>query len=218
MPDVSSEPRISPLYAILNLPYPFALELSVVVDAMIAGGVGTIQLRCKTWSAEKRLAAALPIATRCRAAGCSFVVNDDLESALAAKADFLHLGQGDLAQAPELVDKALAAGLKLGLSTHSDEEFLAAQAGPWSYVALGPLFATQSKENPEPTVGVEVLERCLAQARKVTVGIGGINAQRAEQLWCRGIDSVAVISALQGASAAEIEARCRAFERPASLG
>lgn len=185
---------------------------------MIAGGAQMIQLRCKKWGQPERLAAALPIAQRCKAAGRLFVVNDDLETAIAAKADILHLGQGDLARAPDLVDKALAAGLKLGISTHTYDEFLAAQSGPWAYVALGPLFATQSKENPEPTVGDELLGRCLGLARKATVGIGGIDAQRAAQLWRLGIDSVALISALQGASAAEIEARCRAFEPPASLG
>lgn len=184
---------------------------------MIAGGAAWIQLRAKSHTSSQRRELARTLLPLCRQAGVGFAVNDDLEVALDLGADLLHVGQEDLAAAPDLVERASKAGLGLGLSTHSVEQFCQAQAQDWSYVALGPIFGTQSKANPEPAVGLDALRRALAQARHPLVAIGGITPERARQLWEIDVSSVAVISAIQGDSAREIESRCRAFERPAGL-
>lgn len=205
------------LYAILNLPYPASLSAQDCVAAMAAGGVSWIQLRAKTWTSQQRYELCVPLREQCREAQVGFAVNDDLATAIAVQADLVHVGQEDLQADPGLMQRALAAGVGVGLSTHTLEQFSAAQSQDLAYVALGPVFGTQSKDNPEASVGLETLRRCIEQARKPVVAIGGITPARARTLYGLGVHSVAVISAIQGGSAGEIEQRCRAFEPPGSL-
>lgn len=179
---------------------------------MIAGGVRWIQLRAKAYASKERLELARVLLPLCREAGVGFVVNDDLEVALEIGADLLHVGQEDLAAQPDLFARAIAGGLGLGVSTHNRGQFEAAQARAWNYVAVGPIFETSSKKDPEPALGIDGLKDCLAHARHPVVAIGGITSARAKLLWDLGVQSVAVISAIQGDCAQEVQSRCRAFE------
>lgn len=210
-------PALRGLYAILNIPYRGSLSPSAALGAMIQGGAIWVQLRAKGLSSEARLKLALELAPQCRAQGVGFAVNDDLETAIAAKADLVHVGQEDLAEDPGLYDRAKAAGLGIGLSTHSYEQFCAAQTRAWSYVAVGPIFGTQSKANPEAAVGLSTLERCMGASQGPVVAIGGITERSVKQLWPLGVAAVAVISAIAGESEEQVALRCRAFEAPASL-
>lgn len=214
---MTAHPPVRGLYAILNLPYPASLSAQDCVAAMVAGGVSWVQLRAKTWSSKQRHELCVPLREQCRQAQVGFVVNDDLATAIAVQADGVHVGQEDLQADPGLLKRARDAGVGVGLSTHTLEQFVAAQSQDLAYVAIGPIFGTQSKENPEASVGVETLRRCMEQARKPVVAIGGITPERAQALYGLGVHSVAVISAIQGSRAGEIEQRCRAFEPPGSL-
>lgn len=126
-------------------------------------------------------------------AGCRYIVNDRVDIALAVGADGVHLGQDDLPPA----DARRIAGdrLALGLSTHNEAQLRAAASEPVDYLALGPVFATRSKRNPDPVLGVEELARLRPLARRPLVAIGGVRLDNAAAALAAGADSVAVIAA-----------------------
>src|SRR5918911_2140458 len=123
------------------------------------------------------------------------LVNDRADIALAIGADGVHLGQDDIpprAARSLLGDKAI-----IGFSTHSVEQAARAARLPVDYVAIGPVFATSSKENPDPTVGLEGVARARESVGQIRlVAIGGINEENARAVLDAGADPVAVISAL----------------------
>jgi thiamine-phosphate pyrophosphorylase len=165
------------------------------VARLADGGATFVQLR------EKRLpprefnreaAAALEVA---RARGVRLIVNDRADLALALRADGVHLGQDDLP--PEAARALLGPEAVVGFSTHSVEQAARAARLPVSYVAIGPVFATSSKENPDPVVGLEGVRRVRAAVGHLPlVAIGGITAENARAVLDAGADSVAVIGAL----------------------
>ena len=182
------------------------------VARLVAGGATLIQLR------EKHLAprefyleaeAALAVA---RGAGARLVINDRADIALALRADGVHLGQDDLP--PEAARRLLGEEAVIGYSTHSLAQALEAARMPIDYVALGPVFATHTKENPDPVVGLEGLRRVrdALPARLPLVAIGGITPERARAVLDAGADSVAVIGALLR-QPEQITARAREFLR-----
>lgn len=156
-------------------------------------GVRTVQLRAKDMSQEdvrRQIAEALEI---CAAHNCQLIVNDFWRIAIDVGADFIHLGQEDLADAD--LEAIKAAGLKLGLSTHSHEELDVALAAQPDYVALGPVYETKLKAMPWAPQG---LERVTDWKQKVgalpLVGIAGITIERADGVLAAGAQSVAVIT------------------------
>jgi thiamine-phosphate pyrophosphorylase len=133
------------------------------------------------------------VAKLCRAHGVPYVINDraDLAKLLGAA---LHVGQDDLP--PSAARRVLGLDLKLGFSTHNEEQLRAALAEPVDYLALGPIFGTSSKENPDPVVGVDELRRMRPMANLPLVAIGGITRANARSVLDAGADSVAVIGDL----------------------
>lgn len=130
-----------------------------------------------------------------RARGARVIINDRADIALALRADGVHLGQDDLS--PEAARRLLGSGAIIGFSTHNLEQAREAARLPVDYIAIGPLFPTSSKDNPDAVVGLDVLSR----VRRVTgtiplVAIGGINHENALQALASGADSVAIISHL----------------------
>jgi thiamine-phosphate pyrophosphorylase len=120
------------------------------------------------------------------------VVNDRADVAWAAEAGGVHLGQEDLqAQAARAV---IGAGKLLGVSTHNVEQFEDAAATSADYVAVGPVFSTSTKANPDPVIGIEMLRRIRPLTDKPIVAIGGITLDRAAEVVQAGADSVAIIS------------------------
>jgi thiamine-phosphate pyrophosphorylase len=166
------------------------------VARLCAGGARFIQLREKRLSPRdfyREAEAALRVA---REHGARLIINDRADIALALGADGLHVGQDDLP--PEAARRLLGDGAVIGFSTHNVEQAIAAAQMPLDYIAVGPIFATQTKENPDPLVGLEGLRQVRKAVGKgvALVAIGGVTAENAAEVIEAGADTVAVISAL----------------------
>jgi thiamine-phosphate pyrophosphorylase len=122
------------------------------------------------------------------------IMNDRADLCLAAEFDGVHVGQDDLS--PESVRKIIGPGRWLGVSTHNPEQLADADQTSADYLAIGPVFSTSSKENPDPVVGLEGVRRARLLTRKPLVAIGGITRANAASVIEAGADSVAVISDL----------------------
>jgi thiamine-phosphate pyrophosphorylase len=155
-------------------------------------GVRLLQYRNKAASARELLHASQEIASLLAPRGVSFVVNDRADVAVLAGASGVHVGQEDLGveQARALVGE----DKWVGISTHNLEQFQSAAATSADYIAMGPVFATTSKANPDPVVGTEFIRQVRALTDKPIVAIGGITLENAASIIKAGADSVAVIS------------------------
>lgn len=165
------------------------------VQKLIEGGATIVQLRDK-YAAPKEFyetaKAALIIA---RQGNVKIIINDRVDIALALKADGIHLGEDDLP--PEEARKILGAAAIIGFSTHNIEQALRAAALPIDYLAIGPVFATRTKENPDRTVGLETIRRVReAVGDFPLVAIGGITSENFREVLAAGADSAAIISDL----------------------
>ncbi len=165
------------------------------VEKLIAGGVRFIQLREKHLAPKDFYSEAEKALAFARARNAKIIINDRVDLALALKADGVHLGQDDLP--PVEARKILGESAIIGFSTHSVEQAIAAVKFPVDYIAIGPIFETSTKENPDAVVGIEGLR----QVRKSIgafplVAIGGITQENARLCLEAGADSVAVISCL----------------------
>jgi len=161
--------------------------------AWIDGGAGILQIRHKGHWSRAFFASALEVARLCREAGVVCIVDDRADFALLLDAG-LHVGQDDLP--PRDARRLIGADKVLGFSSHNVDQLCAAGGEPVDYVALGPVFATASKQHPDPVVGVEEVRRCRALLEKPLVGIGGITRDNARSVIAAGADSVAVIADL----------------------
>lgn len=161
--------------------------------AMIEGGAGILQFRHKTHWSRAIFEQSEKVARLCREGGCLLIVNDRADMALLLEAG-VHLGQDDLH--PRDARKILGTAPEVGYSTHNDKQLSAAGGEPVSYVALGPIFATATKNNPDPVVGLEHLRVWRALVEQPLVAIGGITRTNARSVLDAGADSVAVIGDL----------------------
>jgi len=148
---------------------------------MLAGGARVLQLRDKNASPSEQMREAMSVRALTREAGALFIVNDDLDIAMACDADGVHLGQDDLS--PIAARHRAGNDFIIGLSTHTSEQLRAALNAPVDYIAVGPVFGTTTKLNPDATTGVGLVEEALrlAGARPV-VAIGGIHAGNISQI------------------------------------
>jgi thiamine-phosphate pyrophosphorylase len=126
--------------------------------------------------------------------GTTLIMNDRADLALAAGFDGVHLGQDDLSV--EAVRKVVGPNLIVGASTHNPEQVREADAANPVYIAIGPVFATASKTNPDPIVGLEGIRLARSLTNKPLVAIGGITVAHARSVIEAGADSLALISAL----------------------
>ncbi len=163
--------------------------------SLIAAGCTMIQFRRKTGADEERLADLRNLMGLARPASCRVIVDDRLDLCLLAEADGVHLGQRDL-PVPE-ARVLLGRDRIIGHSTHTLEQFEQALDLPLDYVALGPVYPTATKDEPDPVVPPLVQREVLSRSPWPVVAIGGITAAKAETLWRRGFASVAVVSALR---------------------
>ena len=175
------------------------LALPAAAAALLEGGAGILQIRHKAHWSRDLFAAAQQVARLCREAGADLIVNDRADFALLLEAG-LHVGQDDLS--PRDARKLMGSEPAIGFSSHNVNQLSAAGGEPVDYVALGPIFATASKRNPDPVVGVEELRRCRALVDQPLVAIGGITRDNALAVLDAGADSVAVIAGLFPAGAA----------------
>jgi thiamine-phosphate pyrophosphorylase len=192
-------------YAILDAPASWLDDpeaLARRARQLLAANPCCLQLRAKEASARALAAAARPLLRLCRAAGVSFCVNDRLDVALSVGADAVHLGQDDLPLTDALRVRAEAGrpDLTVGLSTHDRAQALAAAADGADYIGFGPVFATDSKANPDPVVGlVQLAEICRAVPVPV-VAIGGIALAAVGSVAAAGASAAALIAAISRAS------------------
>lgn len=169
------------------------IAMETAAAAFLEGGAGILQIRHKGHWSRDAFASAKRIAALCRGGGAQFVVNDRADFALLLDAG-LHIGQDDLA--PRDARKLMGSEPVIGFSSHNVEQLCAAGGEPVDYVALGPIFGTASKLNPDPVVGLDELRRCRELIEKPLVAIGGITLENAPDVWQAGADSVAVIAGL----------------------
>jgi thiamine-phosphate pyrophosphorylase len=173
-----------------------------VLRQAIAGGITLFQFREKGTGAltgEARTALALRLREVCSQHGIPFIVNDDVELAVAVEADGVHVGQDDADAA--LVRARIGEGRMLGVSAHSAlEARLAVQAGA-DYLGIGPMYPTRSKADAHAVLGPAGMAELRAAGIAVpVVGIGGITPDTAAAVMAAGADGVAVISAIAGAA------------------
>jgi thiamine-phosphate pyrophosphorylase len=204
--------RLSPLYAIVDVGACAAAGLAPLdaAGAYLRAGVTLLQLRAKEMDGAGVLALADALTRMAAASGARVVVNDRLDVARSASAG-VHLGQQDLP--PAVARRILGAEAIVGLSTHTPAELAAAVREDVSYVAVGPVFATSTKVDPDPVVGLDGVRQAALAARAAglpLVAIGGISLATARQVLDAGADSVAVISDLLR-NPGQLEARARAF-------
>ena len=137
------------------------------------------------------------------------IVNDRVDLALACGADGVHMGQDDLP--PAEVRRLAGKKLKLGVSTHSLSQALKAERDGADYIGFGPLYATQTKENNVPPVGLKSLSAVLRRVGIPVVGIGGIKLECLADLAAAGAHHIAVVTALTGAK--DVAATTASFRR-----
>lgn len=185
------------------------LALVEAAAAMLEGGARVLQIRHKGLWTGKMHEAARAVASLCGEAGATLIVNDRADIAKLLGAG-LHVGQDDLA--PGDARALLGDELLIGYSSHNAAQLRDAAAEPVDYVALGPIFGTSSKMNPDPVVGLEGLRRCRDLVEKPLVAIGGITRENARAVFEAGADTVAVIADLLPESAAVRDLRQRIEE------
>lgn len=177
------------------------------VERFSCGGARVIQLREKQKDAREFFQEAEAALRTAREQGVQLIINDRVDIALALGADGVHLGQNDLP--PEAARHLLGERAVIGFSTHNVEQALAASRLPIDYLAIGPIFPTLSKENPDAVVGLDGLRRVRAALPSLPlVAIGGITPVTAPETLAAGADSLAVIGALL-TDATQIQARTR---------
>ena len=165
------------------------------IERLLAAGVTTIQLRIKELDdaqVEQDIAAAIALGKRYQA---RLFINDYWRLAIKHGAYGVHLGQEDL----ETADLAAIqqAGLRLGVSTHDEQELAIAKAVRPSYIAMGHIFPTQTKQMPSSPQGLTVLKQMVDNTPDYpTVAIGGISIERVPAVLATGVGSVAVVSAI----------------------
>lgn len=171
------------------------LSHSEQVARLIAGGAGIIQLREKQASPHEFYEAAVLATQLARKSGVRIIINDRVDIALALKADGVHLGQDDMP--PEKAREILGPNAIIGFSTHSVEQAVAAARLPVDYIAIGPIFETRTKQDPDNVVGLEGLTMVRAAIIDLPlVAIGGITLQNINAVLDAGADSAAMIGAI----------------------
>jgi thiamine-phosphate pyrophosphorylase len=155
-------------------------------------GVRLLQYRHKAASARELLETSRQLSTALISRGVTFLVNDRADVAMLSGASGVHVGQEDLGV--EAARSVIGSGKLVGVSTHNLEEFQQAAKSSADYIAVGPIFFTATKANPDPVVGTEFIHRVRTLTDKPIVAIGGITLDRAVEVIQAGADSVAVIS------------------------
>jgi len=182
-------------YPILDTEVAARFEVEPVTAAaeILDAGAKILQFRHKGFFSREAVEDIERIAVLCRDAGALFVVNDRVDVARVAGAA-VHLGQEDLT--PTLARRVAGDEMVIGYSTHNEAQLRAAAGEPADYVALGPIFETVSKRNPDPVVGLERLRLWRSLTPRPLVAIGGITRANASRVLEAGADSVAVIGDL----------------------
>lgn len=186
-------PTLPRLYAVLDTScFTDSAGLFAAAEELLAAGVTLLQYRNKTGNARQRLEHARELKRRLSSA--RLIMNDRADLCLAADFNGVHVGQDDFS--PAGARKVIGEKFWLGVSTHNPEQINEADKTSADYIAIGPVFATSSKANPDPVVGLEGVRAARKLTSKPLVAIGGITRQNCRSVIEAGADSVAVISDL----------------------
>jgi thiamine-phosphate pyrophosphorylase len=189
------------LYAIADAHYGDPVQIA---ESLLAGGVRLLQLRDKDAGAGEFLDCVARVVKLAPPDAC-VIVNDRADIARIAGATGVHVGQTDLP--PASAREILGPGGIVGLSTHNVAQALEADTLPVDYIAVGPIFFTATKQNPDPVVGLKGLAEISKAVHKPIVAIGGITIERAADVLKAGAQSIAVIRDLLDSD--DVEARTR---------
>ncbi len=198
------EKKMMHLYAVTDRAWVGRQSLYEQAESALKGGVTCVQLREKELDADAFLEEAGQIAGLCHSYHVPFIINDNVEIALAVHADGVHVGQDDMTVSQ--VRERVGDTMMIGVSAHSVEEALQAQAGGADYLGVGAMFTTLTKTNVSATSRETLREICDAVDIPV-VAIGGITEENMLQLAGTGVDGVALVSTIFAAD--DIEAACR---------
>lgn len=200
-----SDRRPSRVYAIADAGRIPTERLPQAVEEIAAAGVGTIQLRAKRLADEALWEIARKTLRRLEGWAGTLWIDDRVDLARMLPFDGVHLGQRDLD--PADARGQLPADTLIGLSTHDGEQIdVAERESTVDWLALGPIFPTASKANPDPVVGLEGLRRLRSRTRRPLVAIGGIDADNLGAVLAAGADAAAVLSAI---CEGDVVANCR---------
>jgi len=197
---------LPPLYAVLSADS-FPGDPEEWAHRLAEAGVAIIQYRNKAASSQELLRVARRLSALSNSLSFRLVVNDRPDIAALARAGGVHVGQEDLPV--KAARRICGPQCWVGVSTHTLEQLQAAAATSADYIAVGPVFATATKANPDPVVGVEFVRQARQLTRKPLVAIGGITAERAAEVFAAGADSIAASADL--ARAADLPARVRVY-------
>ena len=170
------------------------VALGRVAEDLKAAGAQLVQYRNKGGEPESVLRFAAIVWEVFDGTGCHLILNDHADLVASAGFDGVHVGQADLS--PEEARRVVGAGRWVGVSTHNDEQVRIANETDADYIAVGPVFATGTKVDAEPVIGLEGVRRARSLTTKPMVAIGGITRANAQSVIDAGADSVAVISGL----------------------
>jgi thiamine-phosphate pyrophosphorylase len=170
------------------------IGLGRVAEDLKAAGAELLQYRNKAAEPDSILRSAAVVWEIFTGTGCRLIMNDRPDLSVLAGFGGVHVGQGDLS--PEDARRVVGVERWVGVSTHNDEQVRIANETSADYIAVGPVFATGTKVDAEPVVGLEGVRRARALTKKPLVAIGGITRANARSVIEAGADSVAVISAL----------------------
>lgn len=180
-----------------------------VLQEAIEGGITLFQFREKGTGAltgDKKVELAKELQQICREHQIPFIINDDIELAIALNADGVHIGQED--EPIEEVRKKIGSDKIIGVSVHSYQEAITALKGGADYFGIGPVFPTKTKADAKPSNGTKLIEELRARGFGIPiVGIGGITAENAGSVMKAGADGVSVITAISHAESATEAAR-----------
>ena len=174
-----------------------ARGVEAVVEAAVRGGATCVQLREKSLDTRPFVERARALKALLAPLGVPLLINDRVDVALACGADGLHVGQSDMA--PEDVRRLMPQGL-IGLSIESLAQLGAAEAAPVDYYGISPVFATATKSDAAPALGLDGLRAIRALTKRPLVAIGGIGFENAASVIAAGADGLAVVSLLCAAA------------------
>ncbi len=203
--------RLPRLYPIIDagLLLRAGISLEDFARGLRQAGIRFLQYRDKTGTESEVLERASVLRAIFPASDSCLILNDRVSLALAAHFDGVHVGQDDMP--PDEVRSTLGSSAMVGVSTHNASQLKDADAGPADYVAIGPVFTTLSKENPDPVIGLEGVRGARRLTGKSLVAIGGINRANSLAVLDAGADSVAVLSDLLPGQGESIGRRVEEF-------
>ena len=186
-----------PLYAILD-PEFATIPITELASQLAASGVELIQLRDKRTPSSQVFTTGRKLTSLLAPHNVRFILNDRPDIAAMLNCGGVHVGQEDLPV--EDARKICGPSQWVGVSTHNLEQLRRADRTSADYIAIGPIFPTSTKENPDPVVGLDFIRAARAITRKPLVGIGGITLDSAADVFRAGADSVAIIRDLCAAT------------------